>query len=441
MPRASASAPTTFGNVQALEFRARHGQFKQAGARDERSSCPSGSKSLRRARNELEADPTRPSAHHVSRGARAERFGRELNLDIVSLRKSLIQHVQFIERCDPQRQVMQPNVAEAVKTDLSFGFLDRPQGHHDRAIGNEDRGVGRAAAQNLEAEGLLKESGRCVEVGDGQTEVVDSLGDCAHKSCSGGDDGEPQGYAEGSWLGLEFQFSPRPFILHHMVNQESLLPCVEIEPAQPALRSLIWLHGLGADGHDFESIVPELGLAPELRVRVILPHAPEIPVSINGGMRMPAWYDIRDANLANRHDEDGVRLSAAQLTQLIERENERGVASENIMLAGFSQGGAVALHVGLRHPEKLCGVIMLSTYAVLEQTIEAERSLANEAIPIFQAHGTLDPMVSPERGQAARELLEKLGHPVEWHDYPMQHQVCLEEIQDLSNWLTKRFEG
>jgi len=224
-----------------------------------------------------------------------------------------------------------------------------------------------------------------------------------------------------------------------MVHQESLLPCVEIEPMQPALRSLIWLHGLGADGHDFEPIVPELGLAPELRVRVILPHAPEIPVSINGGMMMPAWYDIRDVDLANRHDEAGVRRSAEQLTQLIKRENERGVASENIVLAGFSQGGAVVAHVALRHPEKLCGLIMLSTYAVLEQTIEAERSDANQALPVFQAHGSLDPMVTPDRGQAARELLEKLGHPVEWHDYPMQHQVCLEEIQDLSTWLNKRF--
>ncbi|MEM7515723.1 MAG: alpha/beta fold hydrolase [Planctomycetota bacterium] len=225
-----------------------------------------------------------------------------------------------------------------------------------------------------------------------------------------------------------------------MNHQEDLLACVEIEPAQPALRSLIWLHGLGADGHDFEPIVPELGLAPELRVRVVLPHAPQIPVSINGGMLMPAWYDIRDLELAKRHDEEGVRRSAEQLTRLIERENERGVASENIVLAGFSQGGAVALHVAVRHPEKLAGLIMLSTYAVLEQTIEAERSAANEGLSIFQAHGTQDPMVVLERGQAAREQLEKLGHPVEWHDYPMAHQVCYEEIRDLSAWLNARFQ-
>ncbi len=226
-----------------------------------------------------------------------------------------------------------------------------------------------------------------------------------------------------------------------MANSELLLPCVEIEPQEPALRSLIWLHGLGADGHDFEPIVPELGLAPELRVRVVLPHAPQIPVSINGGMRMPAWYDIRDMDLANRHDEEGVRRSAEQLTHLIERENGRGVASENIVLAGFSQGGAVALHVALRHPEKLGGVILLSTYAVLESTIEAERSTANANIPIFQAHGTQDPMVVPERGRTACALLKSLGHEVEWHDYPMQHQVCLEEIQALSTWLNSRFQS
>ena len=225
-----------------------------------------------------------------------------------------------------------------------------------------------------------------------------------------------------------------------MVNRESLLDCVEIEPAEPALHSLIWLHGLGADGHDFEPIVPELGLAPESRVRTVLPHAPKIPVSLNSGMLMPAWYDIRDADLANRHDEDGVRRSAGQLTQLIERENERGVPSENIVLAGFSQGGAVALHVALRHPEKLAGLILLSTYAVLDHTIEAEASEANRALPVFMAHGTQDPMVGIKRGRAAHKILTDRGYPVEWHDFPMAHQVCLEEIQFLSTWLKGRFQ-
>ncbi len=225
-----------------------------------------------------------------------------------------------------------------------------------------------------------------------------------------------------------------------MVHREALLPCVEIEPKGSALHSVIWLHGLGADGHDFEPIVPELGLAPELRVRFILPHAPKIPVSLNGGMSMPAWYDIRDADLANRHDEAGVRESAKQLTRLIEHENERGVPSERIVLAGFSQGGAIALHVALRHPERLAGLVALSTYAVLSETIPAEASAANQGLPVFQAHGTQDPMVVPERGNDAHQLLVQLGHPVEWHTYPMGHQVCLEEIQALSTWFTDRFK-
>ena len=225
-----------------------------------------------------------------------------------------------------------------------------------------------------------------------------------------------------------------------MTDSELLLPCVEIEPREPALRSVIWLHGLGADGHDFEPIVPELGLAPELRVRFVLPHAPSIPVSINGGMVMPAWYDIRDLDLANRHDAEGVQRSAEQLVALIEREKERGVPAKNIVLAGFSQGGAVAMHVALRYPERLAGLIALSTYAVLPETLEGERNPTNHDLPIFQAHGTHDPMVVPERGRAAHQRLEQLGYPIEWHDYPMAHQVCLEEIRDLSAWLNRRFE-
>lgn len=226
-----------------------------------------------------------------------------------------------------------------------------------------------------------------------------------------------------------------------MSDSQLLLPCVEIEPQESALRSVIWLHGLGADGHDFEPIVPELGLDSALRVRFVLPHAPSIPVSINGRMVMPAWYDIRDLDLANRHDAEGVRLSAERLVALIEREKERGVPAENIVLAGFSQGGAVALHVALRYPEKLAGLIALSTYAVLEETLEGERHSANANIPIFQAHGTHDPMVVPERGRAAYERLSELGYSIEWHDYPMAHQVCLEEIRELSRWLGERFES
>jgi len=224
-------------------------------------------------------------------------------------------------------------------------------------------------------------------------------------------------------------------------ESQDVLPAVELEPTGPARRSVIWLHGLGADGHDFPPIVPELGLEAQLAIRWIFPHAPAIPVTINGGMVMPAWYDIRSLDFHRRHDEQGIRLSAARLEQLIERENERGVPSERIFLAGFSQGGAIALHTALRHPRRLAGVVALSTYLVLAERLAAERSAANREIPIFQAHGSLDPMVAPERGSAARDELRALGYEVEWHEYPMGHQVCLEEIQQLGQWLRARCEA
>ena len=217
-----------------------------------------------------------------------------------------------------------------------------------------------------------------------------------------------------------------------------LLPCVEREAEGTARASIVWLHGLGADGHDFESIVPELGLAPELGVRFVFPHAPSIPVTINGGLVMPAWYDILSMELERRHDEEGIRRSARATVALVEREIQRGVAPGRILLAGFSQGGAIASHVALRYPERLAGLILLSTYLVCEETIEGERSEANAGLPIFQAHGSSDPMVIPERGLAARDRLIELGHPVEWHTYPMEHEVCLEEIHALESWLTAR---
>ncbi|HVS18579.1 MAG TPA: alpha/beta fold hydrolase [Planctomycetota bacterium] len=213
-----------------------------------------------------------------------------------------------------------------------------------------------------------------------------------------------------------------------------LLPAVEIEPQGPARHAVIWLHGLGADGNDFPPIVAEMRLDPALGMRWVFPHAPAIPVTINGGMVMPAWYDIRTADFHRRHDEDGIRRSAAHLERLIAREIERGVPSERIVLAGFSQGGAVALHTALRHPRRLAGVVALSTYLVLGETLEAERAPVNHDVPIFQAHGTLDPMVAHERGQDCRRRLEALGYAVEWHEYPMMHQVCLEEIKALAEW-------
>jgi len=219
----------------------------------------------------------------------------------------------------------------------------------------------------------------------------------------------------------------------------ALLPAVELEPPRPADHAVIWLHGLGADGHDFPPVVPELRLAPALAVRWVFPHAPAIPVTINGGMVMPAWYDIRGLDFHQRHDEEGIRLSAARLTGLIERENERGLPCERIVLAGFSQGGAIAAHVALRHPQRLAGLVCLSTYLVLPDTLPAERSPANRDLPIFQAHGTLDPMVPFARGLASRERMCELGYSVEWHEYPMEHQVCLEELRDLGRWIGARF--
>lgn len=217
-----------------------------------------------------------------------------------------------------------------------------------------------------------------------------------------------------------------------------LLDCVELEPPGPADAAVVWLHGLGADGNDFPPIVPELELPADHGVRFVFPHAPVRPVTINGGMRMRAWYDILGMDFDRRVDEGGVRASADALAALVGRERERGITSERIVLAGFSQGGAIALHQGLRHPEPLAGIVALSTYLACDGDLETERSDTNRAVPIFQAHGTHDPMVPCALGQQARERLLALGYPLEWHEYAMQHQVCLEEIQALGSWLRAR---
>jgi phospholipase/carboxylesterase len=214
-----------------------------------------------------------------------------------------------------------------------------------------------------------------------------------------------------------------------------LLDAVELEPASRARASVIWLHGLGADGHDFVPVVPALGLDERLGVRFVFPHAPRIPVSINNGFVMPAWYDIGDIDLEKRHDQVGVRRSAAAVTRLVEREHERGVPAERIVLAGFSQGGAIALFTGLRHPEKLAGIIGLSTYAVLNDSLAAEASPANKGTPILMCHGTQDAMVSLWRGRKSAEELRAAGYEVEWHEYPMEHQVVLEEIEVVGQFL------
>ena len=218
---------------------------------------------------------------------------------------------------------------------------------------------------------------------------------------------------------------------------QDLLPAVEIDPASDVRASVVWLHGLGADGHDFAAIVPELRLPAELGVRFVFPHAPSIPVTLNGGMVMPAWYDISEIDLQRRHDEAGVRRSDRQVRALMAREHERGVPWERIVLAGFSQGGAIALFTGLRHPERLAGGIALSTYMVVSDSFDAERTPANQRVPILQAHGSLDPMVPIARGEAARHLLEAHGYNVAFHSYPMPHSVCPEEIETVREFLVR----
>jgi phospholipase/carboxylesterase len=218
-----------------------------------------------------------------------------------------------------------------------------------------------------------------------------------------------------------------------------LLDAVEIETGPAAGVAIIWMHGLGADGHDFEPIVPELDLPPGLAVRFVFPHAPMRPVTINGGAVMRAWYDVAGVGGVRREDEPGVRASQREIEALIEREKRRGLAAARILLAGFSQGGAMALQTGLRHSERLAGLVVLSSFLPLPHTLAAEVSPANRDVPIFMAHGTHDPLIPLARGRESRDRLLALGYRVEWHEYPMPHSVCAEEIADLSGWLRAIF--
>ena len=220
-------------------------------------------------------------------------------------------------------------------------------------------------------------------------------------------------------------------------NNSDLLPCVSVEPTSEHKATVIWLHGLGADGHDFEPIVPELKLPAELGVKFIFPHAPVMPVTINGGYEMRAWYDIRDADLANREDKDGVRQSAALVEKLIEAELKAGIPSDKIVLAGFSQGGAIALHLATRFDQKLAGIVALSTYLTMPESLSGEKSEANIETPVFMAHGSQDPVVPMQRCQYSAKVLEENGFSVNWQDYPMAHAVCLEEIQALGQYFNK----
>ncbi|MBT9524938.1 MAG: dienelactone hydrolase family protein [Rhizobacter sp.] len=215
------------------------------------------------------------------------------------------------------------------------------------------------------------------------------------------------------------------------------LDTLEIETGPSPTRTVIVLHGLGDSGHGFAPIAEELDLSALGAVRFVLPHAPERPVTINGGYVMRAWYDILGPDLARREDEAGLRESQALIEELIAAEKARGVPASRIVLAGFSQGCAMALLTGLRHPERLAGVAGMSGYLPLAASTATERSAANRDVPLFLAHGTQDPVVAFARGVASRDALAALGYPIEWHDYPMPHSVCAEEIGDLNRWLRR----
>ncbi len=214
-----------------------------------------------------------------------------------------------------------------------------------------------------------------------------------------------------------------------------LLEHIEIEPEVPARSTVIWLHGLGADGHDFEAIVPELHLPSDAGVRFIFPHAPMREITINDGAEMRGWYDfIPHSETAGSND---IEESAAEIRKFIERELERGIASHNVMLAGFSQGGVIALHTATRYDKRLAGVLALSTYLHDMTGTESEMNDANLAIPIMMAHGTQDPMIPVMRAATSRENLIRLGYDVRWYDYPMGHQVCLEEVEEIARFFAE----
>jgi len=217
------------------------------------------------------------------------------------------------------------------------------------------------------------------------------------------------------------------------------LQTVEVAAVDEPDGSVIWLHGLGADGHDFEAIVPQLRLPSELDLRFVFPHAPVRPVTLNGGMEMRAWFDFISLDRAGPVDEEGIRQSSAMLGSLVEREHERGVPYDRIVVAGFSQGGAIATHFALRFRQRLAGLMALSTYLPLQ----AERGNADSAQPrdlrIFMAHGSFDPVLPLQLGSESRDAIVALGYSVEWSEYPMPHAVCPQEIDDISCWLAGSF--
>jgi phospholipase/carboxylesterase len=214
-----------------------------------------------------------------------------------------------------------------------------------------------------------------------------------------------------------------------------VLDCLEINPGGEPRASVLWLHGLGADGHDFEPIVHELRLPESLPLRFVFPHAPERSVTINAGMVMRAWYDVYPPSFSKEIDMEGIIESSVLLRTLIARELHLGFPPERILLAGFSQGGAIALHTGLTYEKRLAGIMGLSTYLPSLEEVMKARTAANKDIPILMAHGRMDPMISMTKALQTRQALKRLGYSIRWQEYPMQHEVCREEINDIRTWL------
>ncbi len=220
----------------------------------------------------------------------------------------------------------------------------------------------------------------------------------------------------------------------------SSLETVEVLTGPNPTASVVWLHGLGADGHDFEPIVPQISWPDAPDIRYVFPHAPVRPVTINGGMPMRAWYDILSLESPRGHDAEGIIESVNQAANLLHREIARGIPSRRIILAGFSQGGAIALQLALRFPQPLAGVVALSTYLLFGDRLQQQQHASNARLPAFVGHGSMDPVVPISMGEQAAEKLEALEHPVAWHSYPMAHAVCPEEINDLAAWMQGRLE-
>jgi len=223
-------------------------------------------------------------------------------------------------------------------------------------------------------------------------------------------------------------------------NSLPALETVELDTGPDPSFALIWLHGLGADGHDFEPVVPHLLWRGAPSIRFVFPHAPMRAVTLNAGMRMRAWYDIRSVGLDRNQDVAGIEQSCGQVAALVEREQRRGIAPHRVALAGFSQGGAIALQLGLRYPHRIAGLIALSTYLLDTSRSPADRHAVNQGLPIFMAHGRMDPLVPFHLGEAAAQLLQGWGYRVDWHTYPMAHAVCPDEIGHIAGWLRQRLE-